>query len=509
MKSNFTFQVLKVVTLLVIFTYPLQGCRVAPPEKPNVLFIFVDDLRTQLGCYGFAQMNTPHIDQLASEGLLFNNAYCNVPVCGASRASILSGMRGTPSRFVNWYCKLEDDAPGIPSLPQHFRDHGYTTISMGKVFHHPDDCEESWIKGPWGPSEYPGHEWKGRGYLNDDNQLLSTSDENGYASFYEIGDDPDKKYPDELLVDRAVTQLKDLSKQQDPFFLALGIYKPHLPFNAPKKYWDMYEPSREMMADNPFWPEHAPDEAFYSLGQLGVTGWPANAEDSADVYPTKELRRYAGIPAVGDLPDSTAIRMVHGYYASVSFIDAMLGTVLTTLRELDLDKNTIVVLIGDHGWHLGEHGLWCKHCNFKNVLQTPMIVKVPWARGRGSTDALTEFVDIYPSLCELCGLDLPGHLEGTSLVPTLNDPQYEVQDAVFLRYLAGNTIKTRQYAYTEWYDGEQNYQSGMLYDHDSDPSENVNLSGEPEYKELILEMRERLLETWPELRNKPIVYDHE
>jgi iduronate 2-sulfatase len=486
--------------VLLCFIISFHACSKGHLHRPNVLFIFVDDLRTQLGCYGHAQMKTPHIDQLAAEGALFHNAFCNVPVCGASRASLLSGMRGTPTRFVNWFVRLEEDAPGIPSLPLHFKNNGYTTLSLGKVFHHADDCMDSWSSRPWRPDQYPDREWTARGYLDEENQRIAASSENGYASYYEIGKAPAKKYPDEVLAEKAIEQLRELSEQSDPFFLAVGFYKPHLPFNAPEKYWDLYEPSAEMMADNPFRPDDAPDEAFYSLEQLEEPDWPLTEEDSADVYPTKELRWYAGIPAVGYLPDSTAIRMVHGYYASVSFIDDMVGKVLNRLKELGLEENTIVVLIGDHGWHLGEHGLWCKHCNFTNVLRTPLLVKVPWMKAAGKTDALAEFVDIYPSLCELCGLDLPAHLEGTSLVPTLSDPSHQVQDAVFPRYHAGNTVVTRQYAYTEWYDSEKNFRANMLYDHDRDEQENLNLANEPAFQGVVLELREMLFETWPELK---------
>jgi iduronate 2-sulfatase len=500
MKPRSRFRSLLPGLAFICCIIPFQGCREGPPEKPNVLLIFVDDLRTQLGCYGHVQMRTPNIDRLAAEGALFNNAYCNIPVCGASRASVLSGMRGTPARFVNWYARLEEDAPGIPSLPQHFREHGYTTISLGKVFHHADDCDASWSQVPWRPEHCPDPDWKGRGYLEAENQLAAASSEMGYGPAFERGQDPDKKYPDERLAEKAVAQLGQLADAGEPFFLAVGFFKPHLPFNAPGRYWDLYEPSGEMLADNPFRPENAPEEAFYSLGQLQQPGWPATAADSADAYPTKEMRWYAGIPASGYIPDSTALRLVHGYYAAVSFIDDMVGKVLDTLKDLGMEDNTIVVLLGDHGWHLGEHGLWCKHCNFRNVLQAPLLMKVPWMEDDCRTDALAEFVDIYPTLCELSGLDLPGHLEGSSLVPVLRDPGREVKDAVFLRYHAGNTVKTRQYAYTEWYDPEGHLHGRMLYDHERDPEENTNLAENPENAGLVGELGARLLQTWSGLR---------
>ncbi len=500
MKSRYNLQNLFRCMILILSFISCHNCSNKETVKPNVLFIMVDDLRTQLGCYGHHQMITPQIDRLASKGILFSNAYCNVPVCGASRASIMSGMRGTPTRFVNWFVKLEEDAPGIPSMPELFRQNGYRTISLGKVIHHPDDCAGSWSSKPWRPDQEQDVEWTSRGYLNKDNQLLAMSNDNGYASYFEVGDDPSSRYPDEVLADKAIEQLIELSDRKEPFFLAVGFFKPHLPFNAPRKYWDLYQPSKEMLSDHPGRPKNAPLEAFYSLPQLQQAGWPSTAEDSADVYPTKEMRFYEGIPESGPIPDSTAIRLVHGYYATVSYVDDMVGRVLNTLNDLGLEDNTIVVLLGDHGWHLGEHGLWCKHCNFKNVLQAPLLIKVPLMKTGQKTDALTEFVDIYPTLVELCKLDPPEHLEGLSLVPVLKDPGHEIQDAVFLRYHGGNTVMTKQYAFTEWYDQEKNLQGSMLYDHHLDPEENVNLSENPEFETLMHELRGKLFDTWPELK---------
>jgi len=462
----------------------------------------VDDLRTELGCYGQQEIISPNIDRLAEEGILFTNAYCNVPVCGASRASILSGLRGTPSRFVNWFTRLDADVPKATSLPAHFRANGYTTLSLGKIFHHRDDCAGDWSREPWWPKPEFGMNFS-RSYLNRSNRELANSYGDGHASFYEKAEDPDAKYPDEMLAEKAIEQLRMLSKKPEPFFLAVGFLKPHLPFLAPAKYWEYYTPSGEMLAGNPQRPDNAPDEAFYSLGQLDSRTSPVTEESYHDVYPTKELRRYHGIPDTGPIHDSTAIKLVHGYYASVSFIDDMIGRVLAALKDHDLEENTIVMLMGDHGWHLGEHGLWCKHCNFKNVLQTPLMMRVPWIKGQKETDALAEFVDIYPTLSDLCGLEPPGQLEGLSLVPLLEHPGDDLKKAVFLRYHAGNTVKTPRYAYTEWYDSAKNMHASMLYDHLSDPEENMNVAGQPEHEERILEFRELILETWPELKKEP------
>jgi arylsulfatase A-like enzyme len=486
----------------VILLLLLGACAVPRPEQPNVLFIMVDDLRTQLGCYGQQEVISPHIDRLAGEGFLFSNAYCNIPVCGASRASIFSGMRGTPSRFVHWYTRLDEDAPQAISLPAHFVANGYTTRSLGKVFHHRDDCAGDWSQEPWWPKPEYGMSLT-RSYLNRANRELAISSGDGHASFYEKAEGTDAKYPDEMLADKAVEQLRELSEKPQPFFLAVGFLKPHLPFLAPAKYWEYYNPSGEMLAANPHRPENAPEEAFYGLDQLDGRTAPVTEEEYYDTYPTKELRRYHGIPDTGPIHDTTAIKLVHGYYASVSFIDDMIGRVLAALEELDLKENTIVLLLGDHGWHLGEHGLWCKHCNFKNVLQTPLLIRVPWIDKGKRIEGLAEFIDLYPTLCELCGLDPPARLEGESLVTMLEDPGDSVKKAVFLRFMGGNTVKTSRYAYTEWYDRDQNFRAGMLYDHLVDPEENLNIAGQPEHQERVREFRELILTAWPELEKEP------
>jgi iduronate 2-sulfatase len=480
----------------------IVSCSAPMKQSPNVLFIFVDDLRPQLGCYGHQQMKTPNIDHLAGEGLLFNSSYCNIPVCGASRASIMSGMRGTPSRFVHWFTKLEEDAPEAISLPGYFKENGYNCVSLGKTFHHKEDCKEDWSKLPWGPDQYSEKQWAGKGYLNEENKAF-IKENGGLNAFYcEVAGNQSGPYPDEVTADKAIEHLRTLKGENTPFFLAVGFFKPHLPFNAPRDYWDMYEASEELLAANPGRPENAPSEAFYSLQQLGQSeGWPATDEEYFDVYPTKELRSYQGIPKSGAIPDSIAIKLVQGYSACVSYTDALVGRVLDELKRLRMEDNTIVVLLGDHGWQLGEHELWCKHCNFRTALQAPLIIKVPGKKGGMKTDALTEFVDVYPTLCELCGLDIPSQVEGSSLVTLLNDPDAEVKDEIFLRFMAGNTVKTSRYSYTEYYDNEGGLQGNMLYDHMNDPNENRNLATEAEYEQLILKFRNRLLEVWPELRD--------
>ncbi|MBS3821964.1 MAG: sulfatase [Phycisphaerae bacterium] len=384
-------------------------------DRPNVLMIAVDDLRPQLGCYGHEQMISPHIDALAGRGVLFKRAYCQVPVCGASRASLLTGLRPTNRRFVTYKTWARKDAPDAVSLPGWFRRQGYETISRGKIFHHKTDCKDAWstldrLRG------FPGYVMAesrqiGRAYR----KKHGNSHKQGPAT--ECADRPASDYPDGKVAERCMTDLKRLAKADKPFFLAAGFHKPHLPFAAPKKYWDLYDRSKIDLADNPFAPKGAPRQALHNWGEL--RGY------------------YTGIPANGPLSDVQARELIHGYYACVSFIDAQIGQLLAELKRQGLANNTLVVLWGDHGWNLGEHGLWCKHCNFETSLHSPLIFAGPGVAEGKSTDALVEYVDLYPTLCDLAGLRQPDHLEGLSMAPLAHKPDRPWKQAVFSRYHKG------------------------------------------------------------------------
>ncbi|MFQ6036776.1 MAG: sulfatase-like hydrolase/transferase [Sedimentisphaerales bacterium] len=427
-------------------------------KRPNVLFIVVDDLRPQLNCYGHEQMLSPNIDRLASDGVTFLRSYCQVPVCGASRASLLTGVRPTRDRFVGYNVWAQKDLPGALVLPKHFKNNGYHTISNGKVFHHRTDCIDSWSEEPWRPQGT----W--RNYLLAENIKLAEKNPRHAGPAYEAADVADNAYFDGMIADKAISDLRRLKQMDKPFFLALGFLKPHLPFNAPKKYWDLYRKQDIDLADNPFRPKGAPDAALHNWG---------------------ELRAYEGIPKKGPLPDELARTLIHGYYACVSYTDAQIGRVLAELGRLSLRDNTVVLLWGDHGWNLGEHGLWCKHCNFETSLHSPLIVTAPGIEGGKKTNALTEYLDIYPSLCELCNLPLPAQLAGKSFVPLMKNPNLPGKKAVFSRYRDGDSVKTDRYRYTEWRRKDGKVYARMLYDHQVDPFENVNISERPENKKLV------------------------
>ena len=452
-----------------------------PARRPNVLFIPVDDLRPQLCCYGRDHVVSPNIDRLADGGVVFTRPYCQVPVCGATRASLLTGVRPNRRRFVTYHTWVDEDLPGALTLPEHFRRHGYVTISDGKVFHHrTDTAGRSWSEAPWHPrTGRPGESW--RNYLLDANRAIDAAGETRGPPV-ECADASDSAYFDGMIADRAIADLRRLAAADAPFFLAAGFLKPHLPFNAPKKYWDYYQAGDVRLADNPLRPDGAPDQALHNWG---------------------ELRAYFDVPKEGPLPEETARRLVHGYHAATSYMDAQVGRLLDELDALGLRDSTIVVLWGDHGWQLGEHGLWCKHCNFNTSLWAPLVVRAPGMPAARRCDALVEFVDVYPTLCELAGLPRPDHLEGTSLAPLLDDPARPWKRAVFSRYRAGDSIRTDRHLYTEWTDDAGRLTARMLYDHDADGDENRNLAECPEIADLVASLSAALRAGWRD----PAVWD--
>lgn len=431
-------------------------------NKRNILFIAVDDLRPQINCFGHSRMISPNIDDLAATGTLFSRCYCQVPVCGASRASLLTGTRPTRDRFVSYQASAEKELPAATVLPKYLKQNGYYTISNGKVFHHRDDSLETWSEEPWRPEGL----WLN--YLKKENIDVVNLSSNKRGPAYESADAPDNAYFDGQIADKAISDLRRLKNKDNPFFLAVGFLKPHLPFNVPAKYWDLYRREEIDLADNPFRPKGAPDAALHNWG---------------------ELRQYNGIPQTGPLSDETARTLVHGYYACVSYTDAQIGRVLTELDNLGLRDNTIIVLWGDHGWQLGEHGLWCKHCNFETSLHAPLILSAPYFNGGQKSEALVEFVDIYPTLCDLCGLQLPDHLQGDSFFPLLTKPDKKWKDAAYSRFFDGDSVRTDRYRYTEYTNDKGEVYARMLYDHERDPMENVNISELPENKELVEQLR--------------------
>ncbi len=466
-------------TALAVFSSSLLRCA-RPKKQPNILFIAVDDLRPELGCYGQDHIVSPNIDRLAKSGIRFVNSHCNVPVCGASRASLLTGVRPTPQRFVGYSTWADKDLPGHLSLPRYLKENGYYTISNGKIYHHSQDDLDAWSETPWDPKgNWIG--WQAWISEESENQMAPNprpgQPDRVKGPAWEMPDCDDSDYPDGKIADKTLADLEKLAQQNQPFFLAAGFLKPHLPFNAPKKYWDLYDHDKIELADNPFPPKNAPEESLHKFGEL--------------------RNGYTNVPQEIPLPDHYARWLVHGYQACVSYTDAQIGKLLNKLKELKLDDNTIVILWGDHGWNLGEHTLWCKHCNYETSLSAPIIIHAPWIKGNKASEALVEFVDIYPSLTELCGLPVPEHCEGISFVPLMKNPDQAWKQATFSRYFKGNTITTKRFQYTEFRDMKTDeLTSRMLYDHDKDPAENINVVDDPQYQEDVMRLSGMMKKGW-------------
>lgn len=432
----------------------------AEKGKMNVLFLMADDMRPELGCYGIKEVKTPNIDRLASTGIVFQNAYCNVPVSGASRASLLTGIYPHyPDRFVNFSAFASKDCPDAIPLSGWFTAHGYYTVSDGKVFHHIEDHADSWSEPPFrthpdGYDVYWAEYNKWELWMNSAS-ARTINPKTLRGPFCEWAEVPDTAYDDGKLAERAVADLKRLKEKGKPFFLACGFWKPHLPFNAPKKYWDLYDREKIPVATNRFRPEGLPEEVKNSQEIYAY----ARTTSPDDIYFLKEVK--------------------HGYYACLSYVDAQIGKVLDALDELGLSDNTVVILLGDHGWHLGEHGFLGKHNLMDQSTHVPLIVRVPGMQ-KGRTESLVEFVDIYPTLCELCGLPSPEQLEGVSFVPILRDLKKRIKDQVYIQWEGGDNAVDTRYNYAEWKKG-----SRMLFDHSIDPEENRNRADETQYKEVI------------------------
>ena len=447
-----------------------EAGRAETTSRPNVLLIVVDDLRPELGCYGAVGADTPHLDAFAQTATRFDRAYCQVPTCGASRASLFTGLRPTRQRFRSYLTRIEEDAPDVTPLHAHFRANGYRTASLGKVLHHKNDSAAGWSDPPWRPR---APMYATDAAENPPSRVPRTDRKGGKHSTRglptEAAEVDDDFYADGQIAAEAVERLNALKRARDeggaPWLLAVGFLKPHLPFVAPQKYWDRHPAASIEPPLNYEIPKNAPGVAIHTSG---------------------ELRSYAGIPAKGPVSDEQALRLIRGYRACVSYADANVGRVLAALDAAGADGNTVVVVTSDHGWNLGEHTLWCKHSCFETSLGVPLLIRAPGVGAAGgATDALTELLDLYPTLCDLTGLPAPAHLQGSSLTDRLRDPGAAAADVAVSRYGPGDTIRTDALRFTEYTavrDGEPKVIGRMLYDHEVDPGETVNVASTGEHE---------------------------
>jgi iduronate 2-sulfatase len=450
-------------------------------EKPNILLILVDDLKPAIAAFGDKAAVTPNLDRLTHRGMRFDAAYCNQAVCAPSRFNLMLGSRSTSSGLYELDGDLRQVFPNAVTLPQHFAQHGYRTESLGKVFHigHGNDGDPDSFSVPHFKDlvvEYKlpestngGQLTREEGYFTNQGKFDAQGKLRPRGAAFEAPEVDDEAYADGRIARETIKRLAAAKESDQPFFIAAGFARPHLPFSVPKKYWDLYDPAKFDLAVVNSAPKGAPEWAV----KAGATG---------------EISAYKPVPENGDIEDDLARQLIHGYYASTSYVDAQIGKVIAAIDQLGLAENTIIVLWGDHGFHLGELGIWTKHVNYETATRIPIIIVAPGVTKPGSSTAqLAETVDLYPTLADLAGLPAPTGpqpIDGLSLVPVLKDPAARVRDHAYHCFprggKLGRAIRTDRYRMVDWRpigkpDATPVYE---LYDYQSSAVETVNLADE-------------------------------
>ncbi|MBP1637350.1 MAG: iduronate sulfatase [Bacteroidetes bacterium] len=492
-------------------------------NKYNILFISVDDLRPELGCYGNKVIQTPNIDRLAQMGMTFTNAHCQVAISAPSRASMMTGLRPDSTHVWHLEDKFRQTIPSVQTMPQYFHQFGYYTVSIGKIFHNHMPDSVSFDEPDLRPAKYRTKDMVDRDaesfYYDDEiNKELAQVREKrleknpkayaggwAYGRSTECSEAPDTAFYDGAQTELALQTIKRIKNKKSPFYLALGYFRPHLPFVAPKKYWDLYDRDKIPMANNQFLPMNAPVMASHNNGEM------------RGCYDLEYVKH----PAVYRMNADTAKLLKHGYYASVSYLDACVGRLMQGLQEMNMLDNTIIVLWGDHGWKLGEHNAWGKHTNYRIDTRAPLIVYAPNAAKNGTkNNALVELVDVFPTLCDLSNVPTPNFLQGSSFKLLLNDSVPQWKTAVFSQYhrkpvesldnkrYMGYSMTTSNYHYVEWrywdYDkkvASKEVVARELYDLSTDPDENINIAIYPENQEVVTQLAEQLKGGWRQVKS--------
>jgi len=447
----------------------------AKDGKKNILFISVDDMNNDLGCYGHAVVKSPNIDRLASRGIAFANAYCQFPLSSPSRSSILTGMRPDRTKVFDLTYHFRQDQPDIQTLPQMFIKNGYYVARVGKMFHYgnPGDIGTNGLddKASWTERFNPA----GRDKTSLEEDVINyTPQKKGLGSsmaFYQDKEGTDTEHTDGKVATQTIELLA--RHKDEPFFIAAGFYKPHCPWITPGKYFDLY-----------------------SLSQMKL---PIISDETKKAYPQPALASTTPWPYLGITPDQ-ALECKLAYYAAISFVDAQIGRLINALDSLGLADNTIVVFWSDHGYHLGEHGLWFKQSCFEESAKSPFIISVPGLKSAGKKcKRMVELVDIYPTLAELTGLKPPSTLDGYSLAALLKNPEAKWAHPAYTQVQRGETpghsVRTEKWRYTEWGYGEKGTE---LYDEIKDPEELRNLADVAEYAEVVKEMQGLLKAVHPD-----------
>lgn len=499
-----------VSALSVFGSMNIMKAEPAKSPKMNVLFIAIDDLKPAIAPYGDPIAKTPAMTDLASRGTTFTNAYCQLALSGPSRSSLLTGLN--PDHTGVWWLmgSFRNNNPDITTIPQCFKEQGYETVGIGKVFHPLKDKKlrndpESWSKPSINPSAPAYRLANGR---------VAT----------ECADVPDNGYTDGLIAETAIKEMKQLKDSGKPFFLAVGFKKPHLPFCAPKRYWDMYDRDQMPVAQFQDSARNAIEYAYHN---------------------SLELKGYSDIPPFESFIDTrhldidTQRRLLHAYYACISYVDAQIGKLLAALDENGLADNTAIVLFGDHGYHMGDHGMWNKISDFENATHVPMLIAAPGMKKGTVSSSMASFVDIFPTLCDLTGVTPPQHLDGKSLVPVLRNPKAKVSDYAISQvsrstaenytistdtdiegkadYLAddimGYSIRDNRYRLVEWTKGFKTYRpfddsvevlGYELYDYTKDPLETVNVANDPKYAKIAARLKKQLHDYYAESYRSPM-----
>ena len=513
-----TYKFIYILTIILFLINSKGFSQNKSSKKPNILFISIDDLRPTLGAYGDATAITPNIDQLASEGMTFRQTFTQVAVCAPSRASLMTGVRPDSTRVWHLGDKFREINPNAVTMPQYFAKYGYHTVNLGKIFHNYMPDSISWHEPDLRPTQYKRDDWLKRDgetfYIDEEinrsqvrkrDSLLKLrpiryADGWNTGPAWEAADVHDTLYYDGAQTELAKKTLSRVSKMDKPFYMGLGYFRPHLPFAVPKKYWELYDPEKIPLAKNPDVPVNAPVHTMNSM---------------------YELRHYDGFNKIGHpqssyrMPKDTTRILKHGYYASVSYVDALLGDLIAHMKKIGIYENTIIILWGDHGWKLGDHNSWGKMTNYNIDLQVPMIIRYPNQENRGKqTYELTELIDMFPSLCELTGIETPEYMQGTSFIPLIKEPKREWKSAAFSQFhrrprhssdgkrYMGYSINTKKYHYIEWY--AWNSKTGIrgelkhteLFDRINDPNEKANITNDANLLEIKKGLSKQLAQGW-------------
>ncbi|MEZ4905289.1 MAG: sulfatase [Spirosomataceae bacterium] len=464
--------ILGIATIFLVAFYSVE-LPISKNVKPNVVFICVDDLRPDLYCYGNQTIHSPNLDKLAAEATLFNRHYVTQPTCGASRYSLLTGkLPQTTDHLKNEAIEIELSKKSRSEIPETFIDNfkrnGYYTVGIGKISHSADgylygyeEPKSQILELPysWNEMVFDAGKWKTGwnaffGYADGTNR----QSQKGKVKPYESASVSEEEYPDGLTAKLAVSKLKELTKKNQPFFLGVGFFKPHLPFTAPKKYWDLYDESKIPLSPSPNIPTNVNPASLLQSGEFNQ-------------YQLGEEKASLQKP----LSDAYAQKIRHAYYASVSYVDAQIGKVLDEIKRLKLDKNTIVVVWGDHGWHLGDQRVWGKHTIFEQALRSVLIVKSPNESEGLVQDAIVSSIDIYPTLLDLCQLKQMKGIDGKSFKSLLtHKKQTKWKNVAYSYFNKGISVRTDRYRYTQYFREQQ--PTVELYDHQKDPYESENIA---------------------------------